>query len=51
MQAAVHAHEGRDYRPDRLIQPQDIAALIVHMLTLPPTMEVTALHLRPTMPP
>ena len=50
MQAAVHASEGRVYRPERLIQPEDVASLVVHALSLPPTVEVTALHLRPAQP-
>jgi len=50
MQAAVHASEGRAYRPEKLIQPEDVASLVVHTLTLPPTVEVTALHLRPGQP-
>jgi NADP-dependent 3-hydroxy acid dehydrogenase YdfG len=50
MQAAVHASEGRDYRPEKLIQPEDVASLVVHALSLPPTVEVTALHLRPAQP-
>ncbi|MDZ4720834.1 MAG: SDR family oxidoreductase [Roseiflexaceae bacterium] len=47
MQAAVFASEGREYRPERLIQPEDIAALVVHALTLPRSAEVTDLHIRP----
>jgi len=50
MQAAVHASEGRVYRPEKLIQPEDVASLVVHALSLPPTVEVTALHLRPAQP-
>ena len=50
MQAAVHASEAREYRPEKLIQPEDVAALVVHTLSLPPTVEVTALHLRPAQP-
>ena len=47
MQAAVHAHERRAYLPDRLIQPQDVAAVVAHALDLPRTVEVTAIHMRP----
>jgi NADP-dependent 3-hydroxy acid dehydrogenase YdfG len=47
MQAAVHAAEGKTYQPQRLMQPEDIAALAVHALTLPRSVEVTDIHMRP----
>ena len=47
MQAAVHEHEGRPYRPERLLQPDDVASMIVAALQLPRTAEVTDLHIRP----
>ena len=47
MQVAVHAHEGRSYDPARLLQPDDVAAIIVDALQLPRTAEVTDLHIRP----
>ena len=47
LQAAVHASEGRPYFPDRLIQPQDVAAAVINALSLPKTAEVTAVHMRP----
>jgi short-subunit dehydrogenase len=47
MQAAVHAAEGRTYEPQRLMQPEDIAALAVHALTLPRSVEVTDISMRP----
>lgn len=47
MQARVHAREGRPYSPERLMQPEDVAAVIVNALVLPRTAEVTDLHLRP----
>ena len=28
-QATLHAHEGRTYRPERLMQPDDVAAMVV----------------------
>jgi NADP-dependent 3-hydroxy acid dehydrogenase YdfG len=51
MQAHVHETEGRDYRPERLLQPADIAEMIFHALLLPRSAEVTDLHLRPLAPP
>jgi len=50
MQESLHACEGRRYRPEKLIQPGDVAALIAHVLNLPETVEVTALYLRPAQP-
>ncbi len=47
MQAALHARAGRPYRPATLIQAEDVAAVVVHALGLPRTVEVTAVHLRP----
>ena len=47
MQAAVHASEGRPYRPELLLQPHDIAAVAVHALQAPRSMEITDIHLRP----
>jgi NADP-dependent 3-hydroxy acid dehydrogenase YdfG len=47
MQAAVHAREGRAYAPAKLIQPDDVASVVLHALGLPRSVEVTAIHLRP----
>jgi NADP-dependent 3-hydroxy acid dehydrogenase YdfG len=47
MQATVHALEGRNYLPDTLIQPEDVASVVTHTLSLPRTVEVTAVHMRP----
>ena len=47
MQKIVHAEEGRPYHPEHLIQPDDVAATILHILKLPRTLEVTDIHIRP----
>jgi NADP-dependent 3-hydroxy acid dehydrogenase YdfG len=47
MQAAVHAWESRPYHPALLLQPEDVAALVLHALSLPPTAEVTDIRIRP----
>jgi NADP-dependent 3-hydroxy acid dehydrogenase YdfG len=47
MQQAVHAGEGRPYRPEVLLQPEDVAQAVMAALALPPTAEVTDLHIRP----
>lgn len=48
MQAEVHRFEGRDYDPDRWMQPEDVADVVVRVLELPRTAEVTDLDIRPT---
>jgi len=47
LQAVIHEEEGRTYQPERLLQPQDVAAAVVHSLSLERTAEVTDLHVRP----
>jgi NAD(P)-dependent dehydrogenase (short-subunit alcohol dehydrogenase family) len=47
MQEIVHSSEGRVYRPERLIQPDDIAALVLSGLTASRTVEVTEISMRP----
>ena len=47
MQANVHEQEGKPYDPARFVQPEDVAALIVATLNLPPTAEVTDVSVRP----
>lgn len=47
MQAAVHAIEGATYHPDQLLQPGDVAAIVVSALSLPRTAEVTDIQVRP----
>ena len=47
LQATVHAGEGKPYLPDRLLQPEDVAELVVDVLTLPRSAEVTDVTIRP----
>lgn len=51
MQERVVAAEGGVFRPERLLQPEDVAAALVHALSMPRTAEVTDLALRPFQPP
>jgi NAD(P)-dependent dehydrogenase (short-subunit alcohol dehydrogenase family) len=46
-QRAIFAAEGRPYPPERLIQPADVAELVLSLLRLPRTSEVTDILLRP----
>jgi NADP-dependent 3-hydroxy acid dehydrogenase YdfG len=48
-QVSLYAREGRPYRPDLLLQPEDVAAVVVRALTLPRRAEVTSISLRPTL--
>jgi NADP-dependent 3-hydroxy acid dehydrogenase YdfG len=47
MQAAVHEMEGRAYHPEHLMQPDDVAAMVINALSLPPSAEVTDIMIRP----
>jgi len=47
MQAALHQAEGKEYRPERLLQPADVAATVLHALCLPRTAEITEIDIRP----
>jgi NAD(P)-dependent dehydrogenase (short-subunit alcohol dehydrogenase family) len=47
MQRAIFATEGRPYAPERLIQPADVAEIVLSLLQLPRTSEVTDIILRP----
>lgn len=51
MQQAIHRMEGRAYDPDRLIQPQEAAAIIVKLLDLQATAEITSITVRPFLAP
>ncbi len=47
MQAAVHEMERRSYDPERLLQPEDVAAVVINALSLSRSAEVTDIHIRP----
>jgi NADP-dependent 3-hydroxy acid dehydrogenase YdfG len=47
MQARLRQVTGTPYRPELLLQPQDVASLIRNVLSLPRTAEVTDVHIRP----
>lgn len=49
MQARIHKMENRPYRPELLLQPEDVASVIINALSLPRTAEVTDIHIRPMM--
>jgi short-subunit dehydrogenase len=47
MQAEVCRTEGREYRPQSLLQAQDVASMVASALILPRTAEVTEIKMRP----
>lgn len=47
MQAALHERERHPYRPECLLQAEDVAQIVVAALGLPRTAEVTDIHIRP----
>lgn len=49
-QQEIHRQEGRPYRPEYLLQPEDVAAVVLAALSLPRTAEVTELRIRPFTP-
>ena len=48
-QKALHHSSGRPYRPEKLLQPNDLASVVVQALSLPKTAEVTEISIRPMM--
>lgn len=47
MQEKIFGWEGKDYPPERLMQPRDVASIVIHSLSLPRTAEVTDINIRP----
>jgi NADP-dependent 3-hydroxy acid dehydrogenase YdfG len=47
MQALVYEMEQREYHPDRLLQPENVASAVISALSLPRTAEVTDINIRP----
>ena len=45
--AALYVREGKPYRPERLMQPEDVASMVMYAVTLPRTAEVTEIAMRP----
>ena len=47
MQERICQKEGKPYRPELLLQPNDVASVVVNALSLPRTAEVTDISIRP----
>lgn len=50
-QVIIHEIEGKPYDPERLMQPEDVAAVVINALSLPRSAEVTDISLRPFVKP
>jgi short-subunit dehydrogenase len=50
MQASIYAIEGREYTPERLMQPEDVATMVLAALSLGRSAEVTDIMMRPMRP-
>ena len=46
-QQKLYANQGADYKPGLLLQPEDIASVVLNSLTLPRSAEVTEISIRP----
>jgi NADP-dependent 3-hydroxy acid dehydrogenase YdfG len=47
MQERIYQMQGKVYRPELLLQPADVASVLVNALSLPRTAEVTDISIRP----
>jgi short-subunit dehydrogenase len=47
MQEGIYKTEGREYKPELLLQPEDVASTIISSVSLPRTAEVTDINIRP----
>lgn len=47
MQKNLYKRINKNYKPELLIQPDDIASAVCHLLSMPQTVEVTDMYLRP----
>lgn len=47
MQEMLFKREGREYPAMKLLQPEDVASIVIHALSLPRTAEVTDISIRP----
>jgi NAD(P)-dependent dehydrogenase (short-subunit alcohol dehydrogenase family) len=47
MQERRYRIEGKEYRPEKLIQPEDVAAAVINAVTMPRSAQVTDVHVRP----
>ena len=51
MQQEIHRVEGKPYRSERLIQPEEVAALLVSLMAVQQSAEITDITVRPILKP
>jgi len=51
MQAKLQKWEGKPYRPGQLVQPEQVASVVIGALTLGPEAEITDVRIRPALKP
>lgn len=51
MQAKLCEEDGHQYSPQTLLQPEDVASVVIHSLALPHTAEITDIWVRPMIKP
>ena len=51
LQAEIHAFEGKPYPPERLLQPENVASVVLNALVLPRGAELTDVMVRPMLKP
>lgn len=47
MQEFIHKMQSNTYQPERLLQPSDVAKVVINALSLPRSAEVTNISIRP----
>jgi NADP-dependent 3-hydroxy acid dehydrogenase YdfG len=47
MQSRIHEAKKLSYRPERLLQAEDVASVVLNALRMPETAEITDIHVRP----
>ena len=47
MQEVLAAQSGKEFRPETMMKPEDVAATITHALCTPRTAEITDIYIRP----
>ena len=47
LQEALYRQQGTNYHPETLLQPEDVASMVVYALRMPPTAELTDICMRP----
>jgi NADP-dependent 3-hydroxy acid dehydrogenase YdfG len=48
-QESLYANDAKQYKPEFLLQPKDVASVVLNAVTLPRTAEVTDISIRPLM--